>query len=107
MPEVHKPLPMTTPLAKLGLAPEELKLLSPGAKKLTKADLVAMMSGEFPAAAQGLTVRDLHGITQVYALRAKAGTSTSGGGGCCCCCIACCCCCTAVSVDPEHVTITA
>ena len=106
-PVPRKPLPMNTPLAKFGFAPEELKQLSPGAQKLTKNDLVALMTGEVPPAAQALTLRDLHGITQVYAMRAKAGTTTSGGGGCCCCCIACCCCCTAVSVDPLCVTVAA
>jgi hypothetical protein len=101
------PLPMDTPLAELGLGPEELQQLSPAAQKLTKADLVAMAEGEIPAAAEELTVRDLNGITQIYVQRAKGVTGAAAANGCCCCTIACCCSCCAASVDAEHVTIAA
>jgi hypothetical protein len=111
-----KPLAQSTPLAKFGLAPAEIKVLTPAAQKVTKAQLIGMMAGQPPPEALKLTVKDLNSITHVYLARAKAGTvkgegggttTTSGGGGCCCCCIACCCCCCAVSVDAEHAALHA
>ncbi len=102
----QKPLPMRTPLAKLGLTSAEARRLTPAARKVTKGDLVAMMGGQIPRAAQALTLRDLTSINQVLALRARAGGGTTPG--CCCCCSTpCCCCCSAASVDPEHVATTA
>ena len=91
-----KPLPARTPISKLGLTPAQARGLTPAAKKLTKADLLAMMEGKVPRAAQALTFRDLTSINQVYAtaLRARADPLP----GCCCCCCAggaCCCCCCA------------
>jgi len=97
---------MRTPLAKLGLTSAEARRLTPAARKVTKGDLVAMMGGQIPRAAQALTLRDLTSINQVLALRARAGGGTTPG--CCCCCSTpCCCCCSAASVDPEHVATTA
>lgn len=109
VPQGTKPLPLTTPLAKLGLSAAEAKALTPAAQKLTKANLIAMMEGSTPTAVESLTVRDLNSITKVYAQKVKTGdTTTSGGGGCCCCCIACCCCCcAAATVDPSQVALSA
>jgi hypothetical protein len=103
------PLPMDTPLAELGLAPEELRQLSPAVQKLTKADLVAAAEGEITQSFEVLTVRDLNSITQVYVARAKGVevTGVAAANGCCCCTIACCCSCCAASVDAEHVTVAA
>jgi hypothetical protein len=90
------PLPPRTPITELGLTAAAAKGLTPAAKKLTRGDLVAMMTGEMPRAAQALTVKDLTSISRVFAASAKASfilprptpgcCCCSCGGGCCCCC---------------------
>ena len=90
-----KPLPARTPISKLGLTPDQARGLTPGAKKLTRADLLAMMEGKPSRAAQALTIRDLTSISQVYALAMRVPNPEPGccccscaGGACCCCCCA-------------------
>ncbi len=92
-----KPLPMRTPISDLGLTPAEARKLTPAARKLTRGDLMAMIAGQVPRAAQALTLRDLTSISQVYSTAMKAGLGVRPGPnpGCCCCCgrVGCCCCC--------------
>ena len=85
-----KPVPMRTPITKLGLTPADARKLTPAARKLTKADLLAMMAGKTPRAAQELTLRDLTSISTVYAAAMRRPDPFPG---CCCCCTPCCCCC--------------
>lgn len=86
------PLPMRTPITKLGLTAAQTRRLTPAARKLTRGDLLAMMEGKTPKAAQALTVRDLTSISQVYATALRASLPPlsccccCAGGGCCCCC---------------------
>ena len=102
MPSVRRRLlPMRTPISELGLRPEDAKRLTPAARRLTKGDLIAMMEGEVPPAAQALTVRDLNSISQVYAARARAGFVGRPTPGCCCSCGRSCCCCCCDSVLGE------
>jgi len=95
-------LPLDTPLSQLGLSESELRVVTPAAQKLTKADLIAMAEGKIPATAESLTIRDLNSISQVYVDRAK-GVAGAAGNACCCCTIACCCSCCAAAMDPERV----
>jgi hypothetical protein len=102
-----KPLPARTPIAELGLTRAEAGRLTPGARKLTRGDLIAMMEGKIPAAAQALTLRDLNSISQVYTAGARAGFVGRPNPGCCCCCSGrsgCCCCCCA---DPGRIASAA
>ena len=69
------PMPPRTPITELGLTAAAARGLTPAAKKLTRGDLVTMMSGEMPRAAQALTVKDLTSISQVFAASAKAPSS--------------------------------
>jgi hypothetical protein len=94
----QKPLPARTPISELGLTPAEARRLTPAARKLTRGDLIAMMEGKVPRAAQALTLRDLTSISQVYSTAVKAGFGARPTPGCCCSCCAgggCCCCCCA------------
>jgi len=91
-------LPLRTPISQLGLTPAEARRLTPAARKLTKADLIAMMEGKVPRAAEALTVRDLTSISQVYAASMKAAAGRPTPGCCCSCGRACCCCCCAIDI---------
>ena len=97
------PLPARTPITELGLTAAAARGLTPAAKKLTRGDLVAMMTGEMPRAAQALTVKDLTSISQVFAASAKAGfvrpRPTPACCSCCCGRAGCCCCCCVVATD--------
>jgi hypothetical protein len=84
---------MRTPISELGLRPAEARRLTPGALKLTRGDLIAMMEGKVPRAAQALTLRDLTSIKQVFATHLRGGLRPDPGCCCCCCGDACCCCC--------------
>jgi hypothetical protein len=88
-------LPPRTPISQLGLTPAEARRLTPAARKLTRADLIAMMEGKVPRAAEALTVRDLTSISRVYAASMKAAVGRPIPGCCCCSCGPCCCCCCA------------
>jgi hypothetical protein len=91
-------LPLRTPISQLGLTPAEARRLTPAARKLTKADLLAMMEGKEPRAAAALTVRDLASISQVYAASLRAAAPDLPTGCCCSCGRACCCCCCAIDI---------
>jgi len=97
------PLPMRTPISELGLTAAEARRLTPGARKLTKGDLIAMMEGKIPRAAQGLTLRDLTSISNVYAAAARSmSIRPAPTPACCCCCCArggCCCCCATLTTE--------
>ncbi len=93
----QKALPAKTPIAQLGLTAAEARGLTPGARKLTKGDLVALMKGQVPKAAQALTVRDLTSINAVYSKALAAAARPPGPGCCCCCSTPCCCCCSAAA----------
>ena len=94
---------MRTPISELGLTAAEARRLTPGARKLTKGDLIAMMEGKIPRAAQGLTLRDLTSISNVYAAAARSmSIRPAPTPACCCCCCArggCCCCCATLTTE--------
>ena len=93
-----KPLPNSTPIAKLGFfTREELRKLSPKVNKLTKGDLISLMDSPKGASLQ-LTVADLRGLQSV--VTKLVGGRTRPGPGCCCCCCApgCCCCCAVLDI---------
>jgi hypothetical protein len=91
---------MRTPVSELGLTPAEARRLTPGARKLSRGDLVAMLEGKVPPAAQALTLRDLGSIRQVFAATLR-GRLAPDPGCCCCCGDACCCCCVeTLAVEP-------
>jgi hypothetical protein len=94
-------LPKQTPITKLGLLPADAKGLTPAARKLTRGDLIAMMEGRAPKAAQALTVRDLTSISNVYA-RSLSAIARPAPGCCSCSCGlgGCCCCCCAAAAEP-------
>lgn len=95
----------TTPLTRMGFTDQELKVLSPRVRKLTRPDLLSLIEKPTTAPATlNLTFQDLQGLNAVAVAALKKPGTTTGGGGSgdggirCCCCIACCCCCCAVSV---------
>lgn len=90
----NRRLPATTPITKM-LTPAGAEGLSPAARTLTKADLVAMQSGRVTPAAARLTVRDIQTIQGAFA---KPGGLAAADVSLCCCCTPCCC---AAAVEPE------
>lgn len=87
-------LPATTPITKM-LTPAGVEALSPAARTLTKADLVAMQAGRVTPAAAKLTVRDIQTIQGAFA---RPGGLAAADVSLCCCCTPCCC---AAAVEPE------
>ncbi len=99
------PLSNDAPIKELGFTDDEIAQLSPNVSKLTKGDLISLMTYPDTApAALELTLNDLRGLNGVVTARiVKTGGGGSGDGGIrCCCCIACCCCCCAVSVEQSN-----
>lgn len=94
--------PMSTPITDM-IEPNRVERLSPGARKLTKADLMALGGwGERKTAAElGLDVKDIQTIRDVFSDRLRPGGVAGGGLGggfnpaavdvSCCCCTPCCC----------------
>jgi len=102
---VGKPLPARTPITQLGLTAAEARRLTPAAQKLTRGDLMAMLGGKMPRAAQALTVRDLTSISQVYASALSTSLVGRPHPACCSCCCGrsgcCCSCCCVVEAAPS------
>jgi hypothetical protein len=115
--------PPDTPVFKM-LSPDQAALLSPAAKQLTKADLVALQG---PGSGQKLhelhlTFEDLQSVEEAFhqrfavsgleEMQAAEEMVTEGGGemvdsggisGCCCCTP--CCCCTAAAVPSPLIGV--
>lgn len=89
----------TTPITRMRLTKANVSNLTPAARRLTKADLVALakvqagLSTRLSPAAEALTVKDVRSIRAVFIDVAAVG----GIGGVadidvsCCCCTPCCC----------------
>ena len=92
--QLTKRLPASTPVTSM-LTPEAAQGLTPGARTLTKADLVAMQAGRITPAASRLTVRDIESIQGAFS---KPGGLAAGLDVSCCCCTPCCC---AAAVESE------
>lgn len=86
-------LPASVSIEKMGLTPEAVAELTPAAKALTKADLVALGTGKVTRATATLTVKDIGSIRAAFG----TGYLPGKGGGIagldvsCCCCTPCCC----------------
>lgn len=92
--QLTKRLPDSTPIGKM-LTPEGVSALTPGARKLTKGDLVLMQAGRISAAARGLSVRDIASIQGAFG---RPGGLAASVDVSCCCCTPCCC---AAAVDSD------
>jgi hypothetical protein len=92
--QLTKRLPSSTPIMRM-LTPGAAEGLTPGARMLTKGDLVSMQAGKIPPSALGLTVRDIASVQGAFGsiggLAAEIDIS-------CCCCTPCCC---AAAVESE------
>ncbi len=90
-------LPGDTPILEMGLTREASSLLTPGARKLTKADLEGLSAGKVSKTAAGLSVADIELVKVAFG----SGYRTPGSVATdisCCCCTPCCC---AAAVDAE------
>lgn len=110
-------MPLDTPIFKM-LTPDQAALLSPNAKKLTKADLLALQGpdGGKALVALSLTFDDLKTVEEAFHQRfgasgleevqnaTTAGSNSLESSISCCCCTPCCCC-TAVSVTSPLTTV--
>jgi hypothetical protein len=92
--QLTRRLPDATPVDKM-LTSNGISTLTPGARKLTKGDLVAMQAGKIPLAAKGLTVRDIASIQSAFG---SVGGLAASIDVSCCCCTPCCC---AAAVESE------
>jgi hypothetical protein len=98
------PLALKTTVAKFGLNARETARLTPGAKRLTKAQLLQLAAGDTSQTGK-VTVEDLKSVSQVFGSRAGrlAGAdqlAVSVNACCCCHTICCCCCCADAVTDP-------
>jgi hypothetical protein len=97
--------PLAASITSLGLSSKEVAMLTSGAKKLSKRDLVELRQwwvsreGRPPLS---LSIEDVDSIEKAfdsYVARISSGKgSAEGAASCCCCCSPCCCC--AAAVDP-------
>ena len=92
-------MPLDTPIFKM-VSPEQAKLLSAAAAKLTKEDLVDLATKKKSAADLNLTVDDMKTINDAFHAEftnAPAGLRSTVS---CCCCTPCCCCTAAAVTEP-------
>ncbi|CAN5392944.1 hypothetical protein BH10PSE14_BH10PSE14_20870 [soil metagenome] len=92
--QLTKRLPGSTPVEKM-LTPGAAAGLTPGARRLTKSDLVSMQAGNIPLGARGLTVRDIASVQGAFG---SVGGLAASIDVSCCCCTPCCC---AAAVESE------
>lgn len=90
--------PRDVRIVAMGLAPEDLQVLTPRARKLTKEDLVKMWAGKETEETLALTTTDINSIRSAFsgqiANEIPFGLDQSlqaGDINCCCCCCPCCC----------------
>jgi hypothetical protein len=96
-------LPLNTPITQFGFNAAELAMLSPAAKKLTKADMLQLQEwaakGDVQDAPVHLTISDMNSLRAAYnAMETRqhaGGMLQSSGCVSCCCCTPCCSCCAA------------
>ena len=101
-------LPKSTPVSSLGFTAAQLAKMTPGARALTKADLIALQkwsaAGGKGAAPAHLTVADISSLVKASAAtpQAQLALAKKSGGGTtyCCCCSPCCTCCAAAEILP-------
>lgn len=107
-------LPHTASIKDLRITAEHAGQLTPGAQKLTKADLLALAEAEagvavvLSAAAKALTPADIKSIKTVFNRHNQDVTAATGGHPklldtiktSCCCCTPCCC--AAAVVEPQR-----
>jgi hypothetical protein len=101
-------LPKSAPVSNLGFTAAQLAKMTPAARALTKADLIALQkwgaAGGKGAAPAHLTVADISSLVKAsaatpqaqMALAKKAGKGTTY----CCCCSPCCTCTAAAEILP-------
>lgn len=75
----------------------EIARLTPRARKLSQADMVALASGEKRPSLSGLTVGDLRSLNDVVIDRMTLVRDPNAAAS-----IACCCCCSSSSSSPSH-----
>jgi hypothetical protein len=98
------PLPLSARVKDFShLSADEIRLLTPAARLLTKKDLLLLAGEEFTPATRRLRVEDLHSLQEVFGKNSLKLATKGGGFYCCCCCCALCCCCSAASVRPANV----
>lgn len=111
----HKP--PGTAITDLRLSADSVGKLTPAARKLTKADLIALAQKELghnvtlSANAKALVADDIKSIQMAF-YRDATSAATAGGGdakirdaihnACCCCCP---CCCAATVVEPRRSAV--
>lgn len=95
--KVRPALPLNTPITDM-LPPSRVEMLSPAAKKLTKADLMALAGWEGRKNAKdlGLEVKDIQTIRDVFSDQLRPISPQEAGifddwTISCCCCTPCCC----------------
>ncbi|MEK6443851.1 hypothetical protein [Pseudonocardia sp. T1-2H] len=97
------PLPLDTPIFKM-LSPDQAKLLSPAAMKLTKADLLALQEpgGKAKMAELNITFDDLKTVEEAFhqSFDVSGLQTVESDGDACCCCTPCCCCTAAAVPEP-------
>ncbi len=82
-------LPMNTPITKMGLDPKFAKVLTPGARRLTKGDLEALAARKVTRATSVLTIEDIKSVQVAFA-SGFDGSQISMDISCCCCTPCCC-----------------